>query len=157
MSEENSACVLVVDDDPDLCQTFQILLQLHGYSVATSSDGADALARLRTGLSPCIILLDLMMPGMNGVQFREEQLRDPALREIPVVVVTGQHKAENRAGALGLEVLRKPPELHTLLDRVSRFCSHSGGRSYDPSASLPSGSRPWPSRRRCTAGSRRSR
>ncbi len=127
MSQKAGPCVLVVDDDPDLCLTFQILLQMRGYRVVTSRDGADALAQLRTGLHPCLILLDLMMPGMNGVQFREEQLRDPALRGIPVVVLTGQHKAESKAVALEAEVLHKPPELEVLLDRVSRFCCPSSG------------------------------
>ena len=123
MSHDSKSCVLVVDDEPDLCETVQIVLQLEGYDVVTSCDGVDALAQLRGGVHPCLILLDLMMPRMSGMQFRQEQLHDPALREIPVLAVTGGGDAALRkASDLGLRALRKPLELETLLELVDRYC-----------------------------------
>ncbi len=113
----------MVDDEPDLCSTVQLVLQLEGYDVVTSADGAEALVRLRGGLHPCLILLDMMMPRMNGAQFREEQTSDPTLRDIPVFAVTGGGDAIlATAAALGLEVLRKPIDLTDLLSVVERFC-----------------------------------
>ncbi len=122
MSEAASDGVLLVDDDRDICETIQTILELYGYRVVTAGDGAEALALLRRGVRPCLILLDLMMPRMNGMQFREEQVRDPAFRAIPVMVLTGDGKAEAKAAALGVEGLRKPVALEVLLKTVGRFC-----------------------------------
>lgn len=122
MSEAASDGVLLVDDDQDICETIQTILELYGYRVVTAGDGAEALALLRRGVRPCLILLDLMMPRMNGMQFREEQVRDPALRAIPVMVLTGDGRAEAKAAALGVEGLRKPIALEVLLETVGRFC-----------------------------------
>jgi len=113
-------CVLVVDDDRDICEVIKTILELHGYRVLTARDGADALAQLRAGVHPSVIILDLMMPGMNGFQFRDEQTRDAALRTIPVVVLTGDGKAEAKGIALGVEGLRKPVQLEDLLDALRR-------------------------------------
>jgi CheY-like chemotaxis protein len=122
MAEARPDCVLVVDDDPDICEVIQTVLELHGHRVVTAGDGAEALARLRAGVHPCLIILDLMMPRMNGFEFREEQERDPALRGIPVMILSGDGRAEAKAVALGTEGLRKPVELGVLLEAVGRFC-----------------------------------
>ena len=122
MSEASPDPVLVVDDDADIRDTLQSILELYGQPVVTARDGADALVQLRGGVRPCLILLDLMMPRMNGAQFREEQLRDPAFRSLPVVVLSGDAKAEARAAALGVEGLRKPVDLEVLLAVVGRYC-----------------------------------
>jgi CheY-like chemotaxis protein len=115
------ASVLVVDDEPDFRETMRLILQMHGYDVITCRDGAEALALLRGGVRPCLILLDLMMPRMSGVQFREEQARDPALRDIPVVVLSGAGKVERTAAVLGVECFQKPIDLPVLLEVVERF------------------------------------
>ncbi len=128
MYHDSKSCVMVVDDERDLCETVQIALQLEGYDVVTSTDGAEALARLRGGFHPCLILLDIMMPRMNGLQFREEQMQDPVLREIPVFVLTGGGDAVlSKVATLGLKALRKPIQLELLLGVVERFCRPSGG------------------------------
>jgi CheY-like chemotaxis protein len=116
---------MVVDDDTDICTTMQIILEAYGYRVITASDGAEALHKLETDEAPCLILLDLMMPGMNGQQFRETQLRNPALAEIPVVVLSGDYKLDERAAEMGVEGLGKPIELPQLLAKVAQFCGCS--------------------------------
>jgi CheY-like chemotaxis protein len=114
--------VLIVDDDTDICMTVQIALEAYGYRAATASDGAEALHKLETDEAPCLILLDLMMPGMNGQQFREAQLRNPALAEIPVVVMSGDYKVTERAAEMGVEGIGKPIELPKLIAKVEQFC-----------------------------------
>lgn len=120
-----SGCVLIVDDDPDIRDSITDILELRGYSASAAANGREALARLREGLRPCLILLDLMMPVLNGWEFRAEQLRDPALAEIPVAVVSGDGSTSDKAARLGTgEYLRKPLELAALLELVERHCRH---------------------------------
>jgi CheY-like chemotaxis protein len=126
MGDTASGCVLVVDDDRDICEVVQTVLELEGYAVDTAGDGAEALARLRAGVRPSVIILDLMMPNMNGFQFREAQQQDPELRAIPVVVLSGDGRAAIKAATLGVEGLRKPVELDVLLDAVRRSCVLGG-------------------------------
>ena len=113
---------MIVDDDTDICMTMQITLEAYGYRTTTASDGAEALHMLETDEAPCLILLDLMMPGMNGQQFREAQLRNPAFAEIPVVVMSGDYRVKERAAEMGVEGLGKPIELPVLLAKVEEFC-----------------------------------
>ena len=83
--------ILVVDDDTDLRETLGELLTEGGFDARLAENGRVALEVLRSGTHhPRLILLDLMMPEMNGWQFREEQLKDEALREIPVIVMTAK-------------------------------------------------------------------
>jgi CheY-like chemotaxis protein len=114
--------VLVVDDDADICDTLQLTLELNGLRVITACDGAKALALLRAGERPDVIILDLMMPVMTGFEFRAEQLRDPALARIPVVVLTGDGRAVEKGASLGAEAVQKPIALDALLGIVNRHC-----------------------------------
>jgi CheY-like chemotaxis protein len=117
--------VLVVDDDADLRDSIEAALASHGHPVVQAADGAEALAWLKKETQgPCLVLLDLMMPGMNGFELRSRMVADPALAAIPVVVITGAGVlAERRAQELEAEILPKPIELATLLRTVRRFCS----------------------------------
>ena len=126
MSREPAKCVLVVDDDPDICEALQVVLESYGHRVVTAESGADALDKLRTGADPCLILLDLMMPGMNGIEFRGEQLRDPALAAIPVVILSADGDVAAKAATVGAEGLLKPVDLDVLLDTVKRFACVTG-------------------------------
>jgi CheY-like chemotaxis protein len=85
--------ILVVDDDRDTRECLALALELEGYRVERAVDGLDALLALRTGPLPAAIVLDLEMPSMPGPEFRAEQLRDPALAHIPVVVLSSSARA----------------------------------------------------------------
>ena len=77
--------ILVVDDNPDLRDGLRLALSEEGYTVETAINGRDALSRLYAGLKPCLIIMDLMMPVMNGFEFREAQLADARLADIPLI------------------------------------------------------------------------
>lgn len=114
--------VLVVDDDREVRESLRDLLQLDGYKVKTATDGQDALEQLRGGLRPCIILLDLMMPAMDGQHFRAEQLRDPQLAHIPVVVLSGHYDPQNAASLGAVASLCKPVDIGTVLQLIEAHC-----------------------------------
>ncbi len=114
--------VLVVDDDADIRDTVRTILETEGYSVADATDGLAALALLER-VRPRLILLDLTMPAMDGVAFRERQLSDESLAAIPTIVVTarGSHGKE-AAPLLARACLPKPLELDKLLELVHHYC-----------------------------------
>jgi len=115
--------VLLVEDNEATRQAVSLILESDGYQVMTAANGLNALDTLRQGSRPCVILLDLMMPVMDGWQFREEQRRDQALADIPVVVCTAAD--ETRARSSNLEAaayLSKPVEVVDLLNTIRRYC-----------------------------------
>lgn len=109
--------VLVVDDDPDILEMLQLFLELEGYEVLTAHDGAEALDVLRRASTlPGLILLDLMMPGVDGGAFRATQIGDPRLANVPVVVMSGAGRLDERVGEMGIaEYLEKPVAAERLL------------------------------------------
>ena len=117
--------ILVVDDDLGIRESLGAVLESAGYRVRLAANGEAALGALGSepGL-PDLILLDLMMPVMDGWQFRSRQLQDPRLREIPVVIISAggnvQQKAENLS-AVGW--LRKPLMIPVLLREVEASLS----------------------------------
>ena len=118
--------VLVVDDDPGVREAVETMLRVHGYGVATAAEGQKALDRLRDGFEPCVIILDLMMPVKDGWQFRSEQVRDPHLADIPVVLLSGVDSVGRKAAALGLSNhLQKPVGPDMLLEMIARCCTHA--------------------------------
>lgn len=115
--------VLVVDDDSDIREAIQLVAEVEGYPVATARDGEEALRTLRSGLRPCLILLDLRMPGMDGRTFLHRKLGDARIAHIPVVVITGDQDGPGIARSLGIDcVLVKPIDLDRLLQTIARFC-----------------------------------
>jgi CheY-like chemotaxis protein len=114
---------MVVDDDADIRDSIGDILELRGYRVTRAANGREALERLRSGPKPCLILLDLMMPVLNGWEFREQQSTDEALKSVPVVIISGDGSADQKAAKIGVsEYLRKPLELSNILDVVRRHC-----------------------------------
>ncbi len=98
------------------------MLELEGYDVVLSDDGLRGLAAAQRQ-RPDAIVLDLMMPVMDGKAFRDEQLRDPVLSKIPVLVISAYHDAETRASALNTQMaMKKPLDLDRFLDLVQQNC-----------------------------------
>jgi CheY-like chemotaxis protein len=119
------ANILVVEDNDDVREMMAVTLELEGHEVATAINGRDALNKLHSGEKPCLILLDLMMPVMNGWEFQRELEHDPdpGLRDVPIVVVsaaTNEMMKRTEAAAY----LPKPIDLDRLLDVVVDFCDH---------------------------------
>jgi two-component system response regulator MprA len=114
-----------VDDDHDVRDVMTQFLRLEGYGVATAGNGREALEHLRCADAPCLILLDLMMPEMDGVRFRLEQKKDPRLSVIPVVVLSALRNVRGTVAAAHLdavEYLEKPVDFDVLLGSVVRHC-----------------------------------
>ena len=118
MVTTTQAVVLIVDDDEDIRDALKDLLEDEGYRVLTADNGRDALETLAGGAAPRVILLDLMMPVMDGWQFRIEQKKDPLLAAIPVVVIT----AAGDVGEMDVDVVPKPIDLERVLGAVARHC-----------------------------------
>src|SRR5258708_34862825 len=98
MAESSHRCsVLVVDDDGDTRELLRVALASDGYHVAGVPNGREALHHLRSHADTCIILLDLMLPIMDGPQFRRAQLHDRSLAWIPLVVMSAAGDADRRA------------------------------------------------------------
>ena len=112
--------MLVVEDDEDIRDVLATILHEAGYGVIIAKNGEEALQRLRSGTCrPCVILLDLWMPVMDGWQFREEQRKDSSLADIPVVALSGDGEALAFDAAAHL---RKPIQFNPLVRTIERFC-----------------------------------
>ena len=124
---QGMANILVVEDNDDVREMMAVTLELEGHEVATAVNGRDALNKLHSGEKPCLILLDLMMPVMNGWEFQTELEHDPDLCDVPVVVVSalGGEMARRRAAAA---YLPKPIDMDQLLHVVCDFCNGSHER-----------------------------
>jgi CheY-like chemotaxis protein len=118
-----SGTVLVVEDDYDIRDALKDILDAEGFPCAFACDGLEALDYLRASPPPSLILLDWMMPNCDAPGFRREQLADPKLASIPVVLLTAGSAWEQQS-ALNVErVLRKPIKLSELIEVVAAYCS----------------------------------
>jgi CheY-like chemotaxis protein len=115
--------LLVVDDDADLREALQDVLRDAGYEVLTAANGRQALDVLaRTSVPPRLVLLDMMMPVLDGAGFLRELHTQPGGREIPVVVFSASAGAREESEALGAQAyLRKPVDVQTLLETVEKY------------------------------------
>lgn len=110
--------ILVVDDDSDIRETLLELLELEGYTARAAANGREALDRLRQ-TSASVILLDLMMPVMDGFEFRQQQLGDPLICDIPVIIVSAGGNCERSARELRAQgCVRKPVDVSKLLESI---------------------------------------
>ena len=116
--------VLLVEDDYYTREGFILIIQRAGLDVVAAVNGREGLERLRDGLRPCLIVLDMAMPDMDGFQFRREQLADSSIADIPVAVMSGGGWAvEADARKLGLAVfLRKPVDPDAFLAALTKHC-----------------------------------
>lgn len=112
--------VMVVEDDEGIRDALCDLLAAEGFEVVPAVNGADALQRLRNGPRPDVILLDLMMPVMDGEELLHHLKEEPPLAEIPVVILTADASVAGAAERLGARAgVRKPISLSELLSVVS--------------------------------------
>jgi CheY-like chemotaxis protein len=123
--EELGKTILIVEDDDITRELLGLLLQRVGYRVAQAADGRQALDLLEEGRKPDLILLDMMMPRLDGWGFLEKKSASPALAPIPVVISTAVSDASpNWAAALGARgFVNKPFDVSTLLEEVEHCCA----------------------------------
>lgn len=115
--------VMIVDDDDDIREALTMILEDEGFRITSFGNGLEALTYLRSSPPPCMILLDLMMPVMDGWAFRTAQLQDPALAGIPVVVISAFSNMPRMTANLDVsEYLQKPIDIDTLITMVERYC-----------------------------------
>ncbi len=114
------ASILVVEDEASIRDTLKLALELEGYTVFTASNGEEGLEALRRLPRPCLVLLDLMMPVMNGWEFVEALEADTVLAPIPVALVTAY--GERGQGLHTKAIIKKPIDLELLLKVVKEFC-----------------------------------
>jgi CheY-like chemotaxis protein len=126
--------ILLAEDHDDNRDALSMLIESEGFECVSVRDGREALARLQAGLRPCLILLDLLMPEMNGLEFRRAQLADPELASIPVAVISGGGLSmEAEAETLGITTfLRKPFDVPEF---VGMLVDHCGSVERTPRAS----------------------
>lgn len=112
-NEPERPLIVVVDDEEDLCRMIQLTMDTRGYDIATAHDGESGLALIRTR-RPALVLLDIMMPRLNGYQVLAQLQQDPALAPIPVIVMTSlddqaSHSEKDWAQRLGVcQFITKP-------------------------------------------------
>ena len=121
MSSRASDYILVVEDDRDLREILGESLELEGYDVVSAEHGQAALQKLETGPRPCLILLDLMMPVMDGWTFRERILEDASLASIPVVVMTAAGPDSTKT-IRSDAILHKPLDMAAVVDALHEHC-----------------------------------
>jgi CheY-like chemotaxis protein len=116
--------VLIVEDNEDVQLALATFLESKGYATACADNGAEALALLRAdAVDPCMILLDLNMPVMDGRQFRQVQRQDPRFADLPVVVYSGTADVKQTARTLDVpHYFQKPLNLDALVALVQRYC-----------------------------------
>jgi CheY-like chemotaxis protein len=115
--------VLVVEDDGDVRDAVAASLRDEGYVVAEAENGRLALDWLQSNADPCLVLLDLWMPVMTGIELHAVMAQDPRLAAVRLVVVSAAGDARTQAQQMGaIAFLRKPLDLHDLLATVERYC-----------------------------------
>lgn len=127
--EKPSEPVLIVEDRDDNRRILGALLEVEGYRVAHAVDGRDALDRLHEGLRPCLILLDVSMPRMNGIEFRRAQMADDRLAGIPVILFSAVHEITWLYPALDVTTCPKTVDVDHVLRLVADCCMRGMARS----------------------------
>lgn len=110
--------ILIVEDDADTRESLLDVLETAGYQAVTAKDGEEATRMLENGTEPSLIILDLMMPSMNGWEFLLKRAREDQVKQVPVLILSALPNAEKIAQVHGCKSLRKPVELQPLLKIV---------------------------------------
>ena len=130
--------VLVIDDDAEIRQALIDILEDEDYVVRAAANGKEALDIVATGPCPDVILLDVMMPVMDGWHFLSARLRHPRLVEVPIIIISAGTEAETEARKVGAcQVIKKPLHVDDLIHRIEDCCRSSARVSREISASAP--------------------
>ena len=122
--------VLLVEDDPALRQVYAGSLSELGHAVRTARDGATALSQLADDWMPCIIFLDLRMPGMDGWEFARRLRADERWKDLPIVVVAAHFRIDQEAREIGAAAwLQKPFDLNRLDEQIRIFCAERSNQA----------------------------
>jgi CheY-like chemotaxis protein len=113
--------ILIVEDDDSIRTTLKVALEVNGYTVFAATNGKEGLEELSNIPRPCLILLDLMMPVMDGWEFVAMVDETLALASIPVIVITAFR--ENARSIKAKEIIKKPVDLDILFDIVRQYCA----------------------------------
>lgn len=124
--EQPGCPVLVVEDDADTREVVRDVLHDDGFEVVTAANGADGLAHLRLGRRPCAVVLDLMLPEVDGREVLEAMANDPELSDVPVVVITANVHMLTREYTNVRRIFRKPFPFLGLVKEVKQAC---GGKA----------------------------
>ena len=122
--ERHAREVLVVDDDVDCLEALRLLLEDEGYQVRVARHGQEALDYFHHGGRPAVVILDLLMPVMDGLEFLRRRREDPVLSSTPVIVLTA---TDARLGSRDEVVLRKPVDFPVLVSKIEHACSPAAG------------------------------
>lgn len=115
--------ILLVEDDDDLRQLLAFLIRNKGREVIEAANGREALDRIRTEDPPRLVILDLMMPVMDGWTFRQELLKSPGLADVPVILLSGAADVHRSARTLkAVDYLTKPVDLDRLYRLLDDYC-----------------------------------
>ncbi|HAZ14720.1 MAG: hypothetical protein A2X86_12740 [Bdellovibrionales bacterium GWA2_49_15] len=120
-SSKKCQSILIVEDDAGIRDVLRYALELEGYKVVVAINGQDGLEQLAKMQSPCLILLDLMMPVMNGWQFMERLGHDMVLATIPVILITAFSEQGKELKSKG--IIKKPIDLEIFLQAVKKWCN----------------------------------
>jgi len=119
--EKSAKTILIVDDDQEFREALVNIVRSEGFAVETATNGMQALDKLRWGLRPCVVLLDMQMAGMTGWDFRAEQSRDPTLAAIPVVAMTAGYWKNRDLGDYAARIA-KPIQVPELKATLAKYC-----------------------------------
>jgi CheY-like chemotaxis protein len=111
--------VLIVDDEPEFRDSLQDLLEDKGYQVDSASNGEEALELLRASELPCVVVLDLVMPVLDGIAVFGQMQQDPRLASVPVIVST----SDPTHAPSGVLIMKKPINLRRLLAAIEQHCN----------------------------------
>jgi CheY-like chemotaxis protein len=114
---------LIVEDHPDVCEAFRLLIEAHGYEAVSAHRGDEALGRLRAGLPCCLVVLDWWLPDMKGDEFLRRLRADPEIAGTTVAVMTGDARVQAEATALGAQrAFLKPVDPVVVLEMLESHC-----------------------------------
>jgi len=117
-----AAPILVIDDDDGMRVPLCRVLEFDGHRTVQAVDGREGLRLLRDGLDPCLIIMDLMMPGVDGFAFRAAQVADPRLADIPTIVLTASALTVGTNALHATTVVTKPVTVDRVLALVDAYC-----------------------------------